>query len=349
MAPNNIKIIRVIVAVTLLSISVWTAITMDLKKIVAQQQPFVESGIIEWTSGSVTIIDHFFPIGIFNRIWRGTMATFSPSTLGYDEVASWQMFSFLTDLGPLYTIFLLESFRPVNALSPAYFPTIFTFLAQFSGIGIVAPFFLFLCLGFGPGAHDLAKLAPSSRTVRHNDIWTLLPVVLLLHTAEIFLMFLATDLTTRHYWTWAWQASPLWIGIAVTIGSSITKEQIAATRSFTSLGSLLVILGAISTTVWLFTLTSSPFPIATIFLPRVELQSDFVFHTRKALQADELGTFLAGFLWLIFSFYDLHIAGLLEGKWLLYSITLPVATIFTGPGTTLLIGWYLKEITLKAN
>jgi hypothetical protein len=119
-APNSIRITRAIVAVTLLSISVWTAITMDLEKIVAQQQPFVDSGIIEWTSGSVPIIEHFFPIEIFNQIWRGTMATFSPSTLGYDEIASWQMFSFLTDLGPLYAIFLLESFRPANTRSPAY-------------------------------------------------------------------------------------------------------------------------------------------------------------------------------------------------------------------------------------
>lgn len=162
-------------------------------------------------------------------------------------------------------------------------------------------------------------------------------------------MFLATDLTTRHYWTWAWQASPLWIGIAVAVGSSITKDRISGAGSFASLRSLLVILGAISTAVWLFTITSSPFPIAAAFLPSAEVQSDFVFHTRKALQADEVGAFLAAFLWLIFSFYDLHIAGLLDGKWLLYSITLPVATVFAGPGTTLLIGWYLKEITLKAN
>ncbi|TGO18281.1 hypothetical protein BTUL_0011g00870 [Botrytis tulipae] len=188
MAPNNIKIIRAIVAVTLLSISLWTAIIMDLEKIVAQQQPFIESGVIEWTSG-----------------------------------------------------------------------------------------------------------------------------------------------------------------IAVAVSSSITKDRISGAGSFASLKSLLVILGAISTAVWLFKITSSPFPIATVFLPRAEVQSDFVFHTRKALQADEVGTFMAAFLWLIFSFCDLHIAGLLDGRWLLYSTMLPVATVFAGPGTTLLIGWYLKEITLTAN
>ncbi|KAF7899504.1 hypothetical protein EAF00_003840 [Botryotinia globosa] len=268
---------------------------------------------------------------------------FSPSTLGYDEVTSQQMFSFLTDLGPLYTMFLLESLRPANALSPAYLnsnPTIFTCLAQFSGIGIVAPFFLFLCLVFGPGAHDLAKLPSSSRTVGHNDIWTLFPVVLLLHTAEVFLMFLGTDLTTRHYWTWAWQTPPLWIGIAVTVSSSITKDRIAGAGSFTSLGSPLVILSAISTSVWLFTITSSPFPIATIFLPRVEVQSDFHFSCAKSASSGSSRR-LSGRI--------LMVTGLLDGEWLLYSITLPIATVFAGPGTTLFIGWYFKEITLKAN
>jgi hypothetical protein len=162
-------------------------------------------------------------------------------------------------------------------------------------------------------------------------------------------MFLAPDLATRHYWTWAWQASPLWIGVAVAVGSSITKDRIAGIRSISSLGSLLVILGAISTAVWLFTLTSSPFPIATVFFPRVEVQSDYIFHTRKALQADEVGTFLAAYVWMIFSFYDLHVAGLLDSKWLLYSVMLPVATILAGPGTASIVGWYLKETTLREN
>lgn len=93
---------------------------MDLKKIVTQQRPFDEAGMIEWANGKVPIIKNFYHVEFLDQVWRGTTATFAPSTLGFDSIGSWQMFSFLVDVGPLQAIWLLESERGANAYTPAY-------------------------------------------------------------------------------------------------------------------------------------------------------------------------------------------------------------------------------------
>lgn len=120
MASAGVKARRAAASVPFLLIAAWCFRTMDIDKLVLNQQPFVDSGVIEWDGGKVTILDHFHHVDILDTIWRGTMATFSPSTFGYDSIASWQMFSFLTDLGPVYAVWILESYRPANAWTPAY-------------------------------------------------------------------------------------------------------------------------------------------------------------------------------------------------------------------------------------
>ncbi|EMR70598.1 putative fad binding domain protein [Eutypa lata UCREL1] len=229
MASAGVKARRAAASVPFLLIAAWCFRTMDIDKLVLNQQPFVDSGVIEWDGGKVTILDHFHHVDILDTIWRGTMATFSPSTFGYDSIASWQMFSFLTDLGPVYAVWILESYRPANAWTPAYFPTFFSLAGQLLGLGSVAPFFYFLCFAFGPTASELSRSPVQNRTVRQGVSGLLLPIVFLFHTAEVFAMFLAPEYTTRHFWTWAWQLSPFWIGIThLVLSKTIARPQAAS-------------------------------------------------------------------------------------------------------------------------
>ncbi|KAI0483057.1 hypothetical protein GGR56DRAFT_686235 [Xylariaceae sp. FL0804] len=121
MAPLRSRAARAVSAAPFLLLSAWYLLTMDLPKVVEHQQPFAQAGVIEWEGG------------------RGRQPPFPPSTRGFDPVASWQMFSFLTDVDPLYAIWPLD-------------PSIFSVAAQFSGIGIVAPLFYFACLVVGPSS-----------------------------------------------------------------------------------------------------------------------------------------------------------------------------------------------------
>ena len=93
---------------------------LDLVKMLAQQQPYLKAKVIEWKDGSIPILESFHFLPFFDDLWRGTVVSFSPSTLGFDAVSSWQMFSFLSDLGPVYAIWFLEASREGNAWTPAY-------------------------------------------------------------------------------------------------------------------------------------------------------------------------------------------------------------------------------------
>ena len=160
-------------------------------------------------------------------------------------------------------------------------------------------------------------------------------------------MFLAPDLDTRHYWTWAWQLSPLWIGIANSVlGQALSFLRLKRSLS-TSPTTLLIALGLVSSGVWLYALVYSPYTLLETFIPDVE-QFEYVAHSRRALQADELGVVSTTLLWQAYSFYDLHSAGLLGNQWLFYAGSLPIITVGLGPGTAILIGWYLRERALAS-
>jgi hypothetical protein len=87
---------------------------------IAHQQPFLESGKIDWSGGSIPILTRFHYVEFLDGIWRGTTASFSPSTLGCDVASSCQVFSFLNELGPLLAVWTLESSRVGNRWTPAY-------------------------------------------------------------------------------------------------------------------------------------------------------------------------------------------------------------------------------------
>jgi hypothetical protein len=207
--------------------------------------------------------------------------------------------------------------------------------------------FYFFSIVFGPSAADLARLPPRSRSVLFKNSLPLLPLILILHTAEVFAMFLAPDLSTRHFWTWAWQLTPFWLSISNMFFSQASRILRLKNAVSVSPKTMLSVLGSISAGVWIYTLLASPHSISTIFIPEADVQSEFVQHTRKALQADEWGAFLGSFLWLAYSFFDLHTAGLVDNSWLLYAASLPIVTVFVGPGAAFILGWYWREQLIR--
>ncbi|KAI1460769.1 hypothetical protein F4805DRAFT_342248 [Annulohypoxylon moriforme] len=347
MAPVTTRVMRAISAVPFLFLGAWSFGVMDLDKMSSHTQPFADSGVIEWDGGKVDIIDHFYNVDILDKIWRGGMATFSTSTFGYDSICSWQTFSFLIDLGPIYAVWILESYRKANAWTPIYLPTVFTVAAQLLGIGPTSGLFYFLYITFGPTPSDLTR-STQSRSIWNRGSIHLILLILLFHTSEIFAMFLAPDFATRHYWTWAWQLSPLWIGIANAVFDQVSRLLGLRRLMSISLAPLLIVLGFISGSVWLYTLMFSPHTLSTLFIIDAEEQFEFITHTRRALQADELGVVINSFLWLVYSFFDLYIAGLLGSEWIVYAASLGVVTLCLGPGTAILAGWYLREKALAS-
>lgn len=162
-------------------------------------------------------------------------------------------------------------------------------------------------------------------------------------------MFLAPDLATRHYWTWAWQLTPVWIGVSNFLLSRLASPLLPKSGVLTSPKSVLVVLGLISAGTWAYTLSSAPFSLSTIFIPVAGTQTEYVAHVRKVFQTDHLGAFVSSFLWLTYSFLDLSVAGLLSTTSLFLNFALlPVVGAAAGPGAAFTLGWYLRERALSS-
>lgn len=215
-----------------------------------------------------------------------------------------------------------------------------TFAAQLLGIGTVAPIFYFLSFVFGPQAKDLAHRP--NRQLDPTKFALLLPLMLALHTFEIFAAYLSPDPVSRHYWVWAWQMSPLWIGLANFVGSRAIGSWFRTSR-LASPTFILQVLCAISAVVWISTLLLSPYSAADIFLPDRTRQTDDYLHTRRAFQVDQVAAFAASFLWLAYLLLDMHSAGLVgvSGFWPI--AVLPVVLTGLGPGAAFALAWSWRE------
>lgn len=178
----------------------------------------------------------------------------------------------------------------------------------------------------------------------------LLPLFLSLHTFEVLRAYTAPEPETRQYWVWAWQMSPLWIGIANSLLGGLTAA-VPALKSSTlaSPRPLLAVMCAISSSTWAYTLYSSPYSLSDMFIPDPAVYLDFIGHTRKALQCDEVYSFGSSFLWLIYMFFDLYAAGLVGLESLVVSSLLPLVSAVTGPGTAFVMGWCWREQALSSH
>lgn len=120
MASVLTRALRILCAAPLLPLAVWVTGIIDGDMAAALAKPILHARAIEWEGGSVALINQFYGVEALDQLCRGIAVIFSPPVFGYDEISSWQFFTFLIDLGPIYAIWLLESYRPTNAWTPAY-------------------------------------------------------------------------------------------------------------------------------------------------------------------------------------------------------------------------------------
>lgn len=112
------KLYRALVALPFLILTVWCY------RIITGLIPWesggeiLRSGQIKWgESLSIPILDKFYRWKRLDDGYRGATVLMAPSTLGYDAVSSFQMFTFLADYGLVYAILLIESARRANMLT----------------------------------------------------------------------------------------------------------------------------------------------------------------------------------------------------------------------------------------
>lgn len=114
------QIHRAIVSFPFLALSIWGF------RIIRDLIPWesggtiLKSGKIVWgESSALPILEKFYHVKTLDDLCRGASLLMAPSTLGYDPVSSIQMFTFLADLGLVYSILLIESARRASVFTIA--------------------------------------------------------------------------------------------------------------------------------------------------------------------------------------------------------------------------------------
>src|SRR5215469_6485318 len=90
-------------ALPFLILSVIAVQYMDASPITLDLEAILKKGTIEWNSGSAPVVEKFYGVDILDTIWKPVVVAFSQWNLGFDVPGAWQMFTFLTDIGVLYS------------------------------------------------------------------------------------------------------------------------------------------------------------------------------------------------------------------------------------------------------
>lgn len=116
------KLARAFFALPFLVLSAIAMQCMDATVITDQLISVLTTGQINWATGSAAVVEKFYGLiglNFLDEIWRVVVVVFSQWNIGFDVAGSWQMFTFLTDFGLLYSIYLIEANRRANVLSLA--------------------------------------------------------------------------------------------------------------------------------------------------------------------------------------------------------------------------------------
>ena len=222
---------------------------------------------------------------------------------------------------------------------------------QFFGIGTLMAFYCFVHYVQSPveslRARDL-RLTDMSYTA------TVLPVIVLFHYIPNFGAYLHwINPETRHMWEWVWQPFPVFVSVVQYVLSktvaprTVQKDRLNNTeRDLPTICWTIGSLCALSTAVWHYTVFFAPYSMWTLFVPNLAATKTGDEYIRLFIQFDELFSFSACLLWLLYLFGDMKRAGMLKESWV--SIVLKgVATfVFAGPGVTIGAGWLWRERVL---
>jgi len=160
-------------------------------------------------------------------------------------------------------------------------------------------------------------------------------------------------LSGREAWLFFWQMCPIWISLTNLLLSSLIPDTTVLDRFKSPNRDLPVIrytigtLAAFSSIIWLWTCINSfnLHSILGLFVPEtLPIQTtDFIAFTREFLKLDEVSLFGNTFLWLIYLFWDMKFAGMVQTSWPKLLLYLVSSVLILGPGGTAGLGWLWRE------
>jgi hypothetical protein len=179
---------------------------------------------------------------------------------------------------------------------------------------------------------------------------SVLPTLALCYYIPGYMSYRAASPEARYAWCWFWQMFPVWTPLvqylfAKTImPDTMPHDRIHNTsRDLSTIYLTVGTLAALSSTVWVWTISTSSYLLSTLFIPSPETILTFEGTIRNLLQWDHLTCFAGTSLWIVYLFSDLKKAGMVGQSWITLLVMLAVSTLALGPGASLGLGWVWRE------
>jgi len=179
--------------------------------------------------------------------------------------------------------------------------------------------------------------------------------MILVYYIPAFAMFEWPTLPGRQAWLFFWQMFPVWISLTTwfltaLIPDTTFSDRFNPNRDLSIIRYTIGSLAAISSAVWIWTLTESAkqHNILTIFTPQsLPIHTtNYIDFTREFLRIDQISLFANTFLWLAYLFWDMKHAGMVQTSWFALTVYFASSLLVLGPGTTAGLGWLWRENTL---
>ncbi|KAK3294210.1 uncharacterized protein B0H64DRAFT_418187 [Chaetomium fimeti] len=341
------KFKRMVYALPLLALFFVAGWVMNATPALDWATGLLDSGVIRLASGDVPILRSFYQFPAFDDFVAVYNTFFFPTVYDADPVARRQLISFLTDGTILLTIWIFESARRANIMTPLQFPTIYIALGQLVGIGLAAPLYTFIHYVLSP-IENFSAL--DQRLTRTRTTYAALPAVLLTYLLPFVLTLTWPDLPTRQALLYAWQLYPAWLSLAVWgIGRLLFKDEMETDKVYRTQRDLgvmrwyLGVLGVLAAGVWWWSWWGVG--LAEVFVPvgLPRSMGDFYGFAGQLLRWDEMFGLGSLLVWLAYLFWDLRAAGMLREGWLRVVGMGLVSVLVVGPGATIGMGWLFRE------
>ncbi|KAJ5782517.1 hypothetical protein N7457_004291 [Penicillium paradoxum] len=277
-----------------------------------------------------------------------------------------QTLYFLASLAPLIAIFTVEGFRPRNSWTLLAIPSLWAFLYQLRGIGMIVPLYYAASTWVSAG---LPYFSASSRTLPESTARAILPALILGFVVPTILLFfpLANGLNVRQLFIALWQPAPIYVvilthifsrGIKFVCSSTPTKtctttRSSKLNRDIPHLRTLYAMASCISVCFHLGLLLSGV-ALGTDFIAKAFIPFDsFAQATSLAdgvavfFQNDFLLAATATLIWSIASVWDLQRIGISNVSLWVALPGLILGFLAIGPGATTAAVWYWREEVLS--
>lgn len=309
------------------------------------------------SSGSIHFADNTWALPTNIELLNIYVTVFSPSLLNIDPLQRFQALTFLTDLTPLWFIWILESNRRANPFKFVTFPLVFGIAFQLYGIGAIGPLWFFFHYVQSPLADYAAR---DWRLVDVAASRTSLVAVIVGLTIPTIAMYLLPNHDQRLQLNALWQAFPVTTIIfhfllrKLTVENTTDRDKISnpeADLPYIRFG--IRVIAAISAVVfnWVRFLSLGSFlnvlwPSKTSFESAISSNSasfDLVSGIGLFLQVDEIACFTAAFLWLALLLADLKREDMTSVSWLKAIVYCGLGLFSVGPGAVVAIAWLWRE------